>query len=284
MSLVAFAMRVSAVRAFRAVIWPEFTVVDSPQRPLNLLSKGRPLIAVYTGQLNDAMDGRELYAGDPRVALTVQVYLPDEVTVTVAGQPLKLDTREEGAETVLDVIARRLLGAFLAQDEPWAVLWAQLVQKTGRLQNHSYLVESDDGRVSARELVLDCETLYEPIPGAPPEGVWADLIALMRTDASERSVAPLADWIAAEIAGPQALPQEERDRIDLGLSAYAASVASILPIVRGSEIGEVAVTVDGPDGDQVVVPGPLPNAPDRAPAPPVDGTLAFLPPDDGSAP
>ena len=258
MSLVAFGLRIAAVRAIRAVIWPEFPVADSPASTVALLDGGKPLVAVYTSQANEGLEGNEVLAGDPKVSLTIQVYLPAEVTVTVAGAPLTFDTNKEGAETVLDVIAHRILAAFAAQAEPWSRMWARLVTRTVRLQNHSYLVESTSVRTSAREITLEYETLYEPVPGAAPAGVWADLIALMRTEdaTSPHSVAHLADWVAAEIAGPQALPQEERDRIDLGLSAYAAGAVSILPIVRGSEIGEVAVTVDGAEGERIVVPGP----------------------------
>ena len=255
MSLVAFGIRIATVRAIRAVIWPEFTVADSPQKPLALLADGKPLIAVYTGHDTDKMDGRELYSGDPKVALAIQIFLPAQVTVTVAGKPLKLDTREEGAETLLDVIARRILGAFLAQDEPWSCLWAELVQKTGRSQNISYLVETTDVRVSAREVSLDCEVLYEPMPGAPPEGVWARLIALMRADVGLRSVAPLADWIAGEIAGPKTLTQADRDRIDLGLSRYAAEAIGILPLPDsdGAALKQVTVTQPGEAEPRVVV-------------------------------
>ncbi|MBE7190805.1 hypothetical protein, partial [Jatrophihabitans endophyticus] len=134
MSLVAFAMRIATVRAIRAVIWPDFVVADSPQRPLALLEQGKPLVAVYTGHDADRMEGRELYAGDPRVTLTIQVFLPAELTITTSGgQVLALDTRKAGAETVLDVVARRVLSAFLdagATPNPWSELWQRLLQTT----------------------------------------------------------------------------------------------------------------------------------------------------------
>ena len=255
MSLVAFGIRIATVRAIRAVIWPEFSVADSPQKPLALLADGKPLIAVYTGHDTDKMDGRELYSGDPKVSLTVQIFLPAQVTVTVAGAPLKLNTREEGAETLLDVIARRILGAFLAQDEPWSCLWAEFVQKTARSQNISYLVETTDVRVSAREVSLECEVLYEPMPGTPPEGVWARLIALMRADTGPRSVADLADWIAGEIAGPQTLTQADRDRIDLGLSRYAAEAITFQPLAGSDDatVAQVTVTQAGEAEPRVVI-------------------------------
>ena len=232
MSLVAFGIRLATVRAIQAVIWPEFAVVDAPPAPLDLIEHGQPLIAVYTGHDTDRLGGRDLYGGAPRVAVTIQVFLPAVVTVTVAGQPLQLDTRSEGADTVLDVIARRIHGALLGQAEPWSRLFFDFVQQTRRTSDNSYLVETQKLRVAARELSLECEVIHEPIPGAPAADVWASLIALMRADTAPRSVAPLADWIAAEIAGPAMLTQADRDRIDLGLSTYAAQRVGILPLVE----------------------------------------------------
>ncbi len=256
MSLASFAVRQCTVQAIRAAIWSGMIVADSPANALDLLDKAVPVVAVYTVANNDGFEGNELLSGDPRVSLYVQIYLPTTFTVTFGGAPLTLDTREEGADTLLDVVGRRILSALVGQAEPWSALWGELVTRTRTLADGSYLLESDEVRVTARQITLECETLYDPIPGAPPAGPWARLIALMRTDTSPRSVAPLADWLASEIAGPTALTQDERDRIDLGLSAYAAQAVDILPIVRGSEIGEVAVTVNGPDGDEVVIPGP----------------------------
>lgn len=263
MSLAAFAVRVATVRAIRAAVWPEFIVADSPQRPLDLLEQGGALIAVYTGTTNEHFEGNELLSGSPVVQLTIQIFLPPEFTVALAGRDIVFDTREEGADTLSDAVARRILAAFPTQAEPWSELWGRFVIRTQRATNGSYLVESDAVRVAARELVLDLETLYDPVPGAAPEGTWADLVALMSKETEgARPLAPIADWLVAEIAGPALLPQEERDRIDLGLASYAAQAVGILPIVRGSEIGEVAVTVTGADGDQVVVQGPA--------APPAD--------------
>ena len=265
MSLVAFGIRIATVRAIRAALWSEFVVVDSPQKPLPLLEAGKPFVAVYTGHDTDKMEGRELFAGDPHVTLTIQIFLPATFTVSVAGQTLTLDTRAEGAETVLDVVARRILAAFLQECEPWSRLWAEFVQTTHRSQNISYLVEAKDVRTSARELTLECGVLYEPTPGAPPDGVWARLIELMRAEPlGPGSVAPLADWLAAEISGPTTLCQGDRDRIDLGLSVYPAPPSATRPrrcdgaqsgaaIAADVAVGLATVTVDGRSDPPLIV-------------------------------
>lgn len=258
MSLVAFGIRIAAVRAIRAAVWPIFKVVDSPQVPTDLLEEGVPLIAVYTGFEKDKMDGRDLLGEDPRVNLTMQIFLPPEFTITSAGKSLTLDTRKGGAETVLDVVCRRITTGFAAQNDTWSQLLGGFVQKIYRETAGSYLVATEKVRTSAREMTLDCEVLHEPIPGALPADIWADLITAMRADTtSPDAVAPLADWIAAEISGPTILSQDERDRIDMGLSEYTAQAIGIVADIE--DVNDVA-----PAGMVVtddVAADPDPNAP-----------------------
>lgn len=258
MSLASLAIRAASVRAIRAAIWAGFDVVDSPQRPLDLLESGRPLIAVYTGRYEDRLEGSNALLGeDPRLTLLVQIFLPVQLAIKFGDRTIPFDTREQGADTLLDVIDRRIRSAFVVQAEPWSELLfgdEGLVTQTTRIEGSSYLVEKGDVRTSARELMLDLEVVCDPVPGAPPADAWARLIEMMRADTEEgaRNLAPVADWLASEIQGPAALTQDERDRIDLGLSAYAAQGLSILPIVRGSEVPVAEIDVEGEDDTLVV--------------------------------
>lgn len=252
MSLTALAIRICTVRAIRAAVWPEFVVADSPQEPLDLLKKGRPLVAVYTGHTTNRFEAVELMSGDPKVSLAIQVFLPPELTLApiAGGPPQTFDTRLEGAETVLDMVERRIVSALVGQFEPWSALWARFLTAVPRLDSASYLIEIGGSgvRTSAREITFDLDPLWEQVPGAAPQAHWADLVALMRADTGDEGYAAFADWLAAEILGPQPLAQDERDRMALGLDARAATQIGILPIVRGSEVDLAEVDVDA-DGD-----------------------------------
>jgi len=237
MSLVPFALRIAAVRVLRAALPPGFVVLDSPQEPLDLLvaAEPAPFVAIYTGHNETTVEGRSMLGGAPRVEIALQFVLPCEVELGVGGQSVRLDTRKQGAETALDVLWRRGAVALAASRSPWAELWRNIVIGATKVTNASYLVEHKAVRAVAREIVVTCDPIHEPLPGAAPQGVWADLIALMRADDGLDSLAPLADWLAAEIMGSEALTQEARDAAYLGLSAYVAAKVGI-----GGAIGDTA--------------------------------------------
>lgn len=243
MSLVAFAIRVAAVRALRDALPPGFEVIDSPQEPMDRLDcdAPAPFAAIYTGHNETEIDARELLGGKSKVDLAIQFVLPATLSFPLGGGgSITLDTRKQGAETALDVLWRRAACALNAGASPWAALWRELVINTPKIVNASYLIEVKTVRAVAREVVLSCEPIHEPIPGAAPEGAWAALIALMRADQGSDGLSSLADWLEAEIAGPAELSAAQRDAAYLGLSAYAASAVAILDAPADVQAGDGA--------------------------------------------
>ena len=226
MSLVPFAVRICTVRAMQAVMPSAVVVVDSPQEPLTLLdnSEPRPIIAVYTGAAQTKLDGRNLLGGMPMIALTIQIILPETFAFPLTGgDPVVIDTRRQGAETALDVLWRIGVLALNSGDEPWAELWRDFVQTTPTIKNHSYLVEREGVRITAREVVIECEPIHEPVLGGVPEYAWARLIELMKLDTAGDGLNTLGDWVEAEIRNGPDRAQLKRDTAYLGLSEYVAS-------------------------------------------------------------
>lgn len=243
MSLVAFAIRVAAVRTLREALPSGFDVLDSPQEPMDRLdcASPAPFVAVYTGHNETEIDAREMLGGKSKVDLAIQFVLPASLTFPLSGGgSITLDTRKQGAETALDVLWRRAACAFDAGASPWASLWREFVINTPKIVNASYLIEVKTVRAVAREVVVSCEPIHEPIPGAAPEGAWAALLELMRADQASDGLAGLADWLEAEISGPAELTPAQRDAAYLGLSAYAAENVAILE--AASDVGNI------PDG------------------------------------
>lgn len=253
MSLVGFAIRVATARALKKALPPAFEVLDSPQEPLDILDQAdpKPLVAIYTGHSESNPLGRALLAGEVLTHLSLQFFLPAEVVFSYGSASIKIDTRRQGAETALDVIWRIAARALLAEGgdaNPWPALWREFVIQTPRIINASYLVERRNVRMVAREVTIHCETLNEPVPGATPAGPWEKLIAAIEGDDGGDGLTQLAPWIAAEIRGGADLPQAERDRIFMGLSAYVAQASGI-----GGPIGDIDNDPAAPAGDQIPV-------------------------------
>ncbi len=257
MSLVAFGVRIAMVRILRACLPSNFVVLDSPADAADSLAAnpGAALIAVYTGQSSNKLDGEGFFAGSPVLYLDLQIFLPVEMSFAYvdgsgAARTITLDTRAFGSETALDLIVRMIARAMAGQGDVWSQLVGALVQKIETVTAASYLVETAKIKAVAREVRMICETLQEPVPGASPAPVWTQLLAAMTADAQPDSVAPLAPWIAAEIGAPSGLAQGEIDRIFLGLSEYAAqsvqitaSTASAAPLPAAEQADTETVVV-----------------------------------------
>jgi hypothetical protein len=235
MSLVAFAVRIAAVRVLRAALPSAFVVVDSPVDAIALLeaSPSSAVVAVYTGQAQNELDGVGFFAGDPLLNVDLQIFLPQQMAfsyLAADGQTLAtvtLDTRGEGSETALDLVERMMTRALAAQADVWSQLFGGFVQKVRAVISSSYLVETSKIKAPSREIRMNCETIQEPVPGAPASDIWTQLLAAMTADTGADSVAALAPWIASEINAPVGLSQAERDRIFLGLSEYAAQAINL---------------------------------------------------------
>jgi hypothetical protein len=248
MSLVAFAARVAVVRVLRAALPSAFIVVDSPVDPIANLetSPASALIAVYAGQGENKLDGEAFFAGEPRLNLDMQVFLPQQMAFSYldahgAPQTLTLDTRGAGSETALDLVERMIARALAVRDDAWSDLFGRFILTVRQVISSSYLVETAKVKAPAREIRMVCETLQEPVPGAAMSEVWTALLTAMQADEGSDSVAGLAPWIAAEIASPAGLSQTEVDRIFLGLSRYSMQAIGL------GMIGRLDPTVSLPD-------------------------------------
>lgn len=273
MSLVAFAVRIAAVRILRAALPGAFLIVDSPVDPVDSLETNpeSALIAVYTGQTANKLDGVAFFAGEPILNLDLQIFLPQQMTFTFvaaaggAAQVVTLDTRGAGSETALDMVARMITRAISAQGDPWAVLFAGFVQKVRDVIASSYLVETGKVKAVAREIRMSCDVLQEPVPGAAAGAIWADLLTAMRADTTPGdNVAALAPWIDAEINNPAGLSQAEVDRIFLGLSEYAAQSINLTATLADSPplpLAEQADTITETVADAVASIAESPPAP-----------------------
>ncbi len=242
MSLVPFAIRVATVRALQSALPASVAVLDSPQDAVALLDDGtpQPLVAVYTGHSVAEIQGRGLHGGARTVDLSLQIFIPESITFSYgAGLSLTIDTRRQGAETALDILCRETIRCLNESEDPWATLLRQFVPQMPRELVSSYLVETSKIKITAREVVLTCDTIHEPIAGGAPADAWAQLLTLMRADDGEDGLPLLSDWLESEIRGGADLPQAQRDRFYIGISKDTSQAIDVEPTVH--DIGSVPV-------------------------------------------
>lgn len=236
MSLVPFATRIATVRVLQEALPATVFVADSPQEPLDLLDKvdPKPIVAVYTGNnLTVYKEGRNFLGGRPYIHLNIQILLPETFVFSYnENREIVIDTRRQGAETAMDVLWRQCVLGLTKSQQPWALLWRNLIDNLVQIRNASYLIEREGVRAVAREITIDCEPLHEPVPGGAPSDVWAQFLALVRADENEDGLSSLGDWIEAEIRGGEDLPQSTRDAAYMGLSTYVAQKIRVEPVIE----------------------------------------------------
>lgn len=248
MSLVPFAVRVCTVRALQAALPDSVVVVDSPQEPLTLLDvdEPRPIIAVYTGATVTKYEGRNFLGGTSSVSIAIQIMLPEQFSFGVGNGSIAIDTRRQGAETALDVLWRKAELAMNASDEPWAELWREFVLTVSTVENLSFLIERNSVKVTAREVVIKCEPIHEPVPGGAPTLAWASLIEMMRADTNSDGLHFLADWVDAEIRGGADKTQPERDAAYIGLSRYVANKIYVPGVFEDTDLLDQPSAIEAP--------------------------------------
>lgn len=272
MSLVAFAMRVSTVRAIQEAVPPSFRVFDSPVDPIDLLDKKnpQPIIAVYTGSVGTKIDGREILAGASRVALAIQIFLPERFVFAYAGesqeQKIEIDCRRQGAETALDVIWRKIALNLNSTNGPWGEMWREIVLATPSIDNSSYVIMREGVKLTAREIVIECEPIHEPVPGKGAYLAWKKFLSMVLADTGADGLHNLGDWVASEIH-QRDLSAGESDAAYLGLSRYVAVGVEVI-----QEVKDRSVLVD----QENIEPSPINAVVDQI-ADPDDKPSAVLP-------
>ena len=272
MSLVAFALRVCAVRAIQEAVPISFKVFDSPLDPIELLDKAnpQPIIAVYTGVSDTKISGREFLAGDTSVALAIQIFLPERFVFTYAGenkdQNITIDCRRQGGETALDIIWRKIALNLNSSIGPWGEMWREFAVTTPGINNSSYIVMREGVKLTAREIIITCDPIHEPLPGQEPTYAWKKFLEMVFADTNADGLHHLGDWLATEISHGELTPGEV-DAAYLGLSRYVAVGVEVV-----QELKDRSVLVD----QENIEPSPINAVVDQI-ADPQDKPNAILP-------
>jgi hypothetical protein len=235
MSIAATLLQFLTVAALRDATLAGSEIIGTPVDPLSSDFQGvaKPTIAVFTGEdRRTEIKARDLLGANREIELSIQVHCPDQVGIEVDGQPVRVDTRGQGGDLVVDMISRQIERALLAADTPASVLWRELVPQIRSVVSAPYLFEVQDRvRIFVSETSFVCETLSDPSFGAEElSPFWQRAVDALKTDAD---YGPIGSWLEAEIMSPLGRPEYRVQQADLGLTA---------PELRGIGLGPVVVS------------------------------------------
>jgi hypothetical protein len=264
-------LRWLSVKAIRGRTWAGMRVYDSPGEPADLrMEKERaPFVAVYTDDADFPLEQspgvsiESLYDSGGTVRLVIEVAVAGQLedapersqeqedaeekadhdpTDPDIDRPTKdrdtLAATDQGLEARIGFIARQVLDALTATDNPWAELWRIMaherkmveIRRGGNGQNKEGQTAQ---RYASRIMVLSIGVLGEPAPGCdlPPNGFWFKFLALADADPELSGVAMI---VRDHITTDETLPWRIAQR--------AGTLTN--EAVRGIGIGPALATMD----------------------------------------
>ena len=245
MSLTAFAIRLIGSRLLVGQTWAEDRIVNSPVDPLAQWNQSatdgtmKPTIAIYSGDRQLLVGGKQSQGGVPRLDLVFDIVMP-AIRVDVGGG-IQLETSQSGGAAANDFVARQVDAALRFGPEPWLELWNIFVVGIAEVRSRNLLMELDQGvQAALMEVTYTLNTLPDPGFGIPLFGGWQKLVTAMEADAA---VAPLAPLVSSMITEPAGLPAWRQIQAFLGASDPAIRNSGLAP-QDSTETGEAAVLSD----------------------------------------
>lgn len=223
MSLASLALRLITRRALEGRTLAATRVRDSELLPLGALVDDadggggtQPFISLYVDQTGGDVLSRGWNSASLTTHLLFEIAIASPTQVQAAdGTDAEIPESSAGLEASLDLIAYQIKAALIGDGSPWSDLWSRLVMKITTVETFRGAEFRKTGvRFAARQIDLGLELVDDPVPGAAPEGLWADILAAFAADAE---LDDLAKALAAVIGG-NSLPSWRLDAFDLGYS------------------------------------------------------------------
>jgi len=243
MSLSRLGMRIAAARALRDATLAEARVFDSRIDPLSLTQEdgGQPAVIVTTDDHFSEPMGRDTSSGEQTCDLVIEIVIASRVSAQGKdGETLvsiDIPHTDEGMEMVLDLTEAQVIRALTHERTEWGAVWMMMVPRIMQRVSRRGASTENGARFAARQVVLSCDLVNDPVPGQPPAAgtSWGRLLAAMEGDAA---LAPVAKILRAQI---------EEDRADWRVAADALGIheATADALGIGPELG-VAEPEDDP--------------------------------------
>jgi hypothetical protein len=219
MSLAVAAIKIGALRALKSRTSAGEAVFDSAIEPFDALrDQGAPVIVVYCDSGKRHVTGRELFSAPQVIDLSIDMFVAQAVTVDAGETEIRIPASDEGNEVYLRSLAYEVEKVLLAETSVWPALFRRLWFRTGPQEFCEWdrgAIADKGRRLALLRAIYKVEPIAEPIPGAEPTGVWADLLTAMEADVELEGIARYWQQL---IAGT-AIPDWQQARVALGLNS-----------------------------------------------------------------
>lgn len=262
MGLSRLAMRICAARAIKGATLAEDRVFDSVIDPIDqkMSQTSKPIVMVSTDDVTRGITGRDMTGGEGSCDLVIEVAIASRADLPGkdgegAAVVVEMPPTDAAFEAMIDVLEFQTVASLLEGRGVWAELWKRVVARVLNRQSRRGVSTENGVRFAARQLILSCDLLTDPIRGEPVEAgtFWADFLAAV---AADPEMAPLADWLRLEIEGDTERPAWVRAADALGVTDDTMAALGIVPDLdeNGEPIILDTVTFDDGEGGDFTVP------------------------------
>lgn len=261
MSLTRLAMRLAAARAVRNKTLAADRVFDSAVDPIDqtIAETRQPIVVVTTDEHELAVTGRDLGSGDHQCDLVIEIAIASRVEVPAddgqGGQiTIAIPHTDEGMELTLDMMEHQIVAALTRDDGAWSGIWQRLVPRISRRLSRRGASSENGVRFAARQMILTCDLVDTPAPGAPVSvtSAWGAVLAAMEADQDLAAIAgllraeiegePMADW--RRVAAMLGVPLGVVDQMGIGPILDLGDDPQAFTGVVLNEEGGVTTTLD----------------------------------------
>lgn len=238
MSLSRLAMRLAAARALTGRTLAGARVFDSAVDPIDqtIAETRQPMIVLTTDEHEVEITGRALGSGNNRCELVIEMAIAARVEVPArdgqGGQiTIAIPHTDEGMELTLDMMEHQVISVLNRDDNIWSRVWLKMVPRVTRRLSRRGASAENGIRFAARQLVLACDLIDEPVPGSSTAAGtgWGDMLAAMEDD---DVLAPIAGMLRDAISGSPLLEWAQAAQM-LGVPLDVIDQLGFLPTLDG---------------------------------------------------
>lgn len=230
MSLSRFALRVATAQALKGATLAGAKVFDSAIDPIDVQARAarEPFIVVLTDEHSRTPSGgRDMRHGTDACELVIEVAVATKATAQDGTEEVIIPHTDAGMEFTLDLTCHQIGEALMGGTGAWSKLWRKFAFTVTQIVARRGASAETGVRFAARQIVVSCNILSDPVRGEPMPAAWTELLAAMDADAE---LAGLSGVVRFAIEGDVLMTPEALVASTFGIAESAVDAMGLTPI------------------------------------------------------
>lgn len=237
MSIARMVTRLATVFALKGNTIAEDRVKDSEMTDLQHALEHAPatVVMVYTDDSQFAPEqGKRLFGGQGSTTLVLIIAVVGVNKLREGEYEFSFPATDHATEISLDMLERQIQAALMDPDNPWSQVWRGIVSTVTKWTSRRASTDKSGVRYAARQILIEIETVSDPIPGRPVEGEWRKFLDLLGGLEDDRRA--LAEPLEMIMTGGEVDAETwRRAALELGVNKDVIRGIGLGPMVFGGQ-------------------------------------------------